>query len=330
MLMDIHKKLRNYHFEIARRIGPLEGEALIQYYEEIKEDVIRKKYDKYGIFRKFIEQLNDEIAQIKQKPKQKSREYDPFDVKRSGDGRVVLFGISNVGKSTLMNAITNTDVEVGNFLHTTRTALAGTCEIEEVKIQIVDVPGFLDFKEDWAISKQIIRVARTCDAIALVIDLSSDVRKQYDFLMNQMKNARLIMDGIPRYKIGIIATKGDLPRSKENYVTLQKITDFAIHPISSTNEESLEQLKMFLFQMMELIRIYTKAPSKKVDYSQPFVVPEGITVEELAEKIHKDFVESFQYAKIWGTSVEFDGKRVNLSHELHDKDIIEIFASKKI
>jgi len=327
--MDIHKKLRNYHFEIARRIGPLDGEALIQYYEEIKEDVIRKKYDKFGIFRKFIEQLDAEIAEIQKKPKQKSREYDPFDVKRSGDGRVVLFGISNVGKSTLMNAITNTDVETGNFLHTTRTALAGTCEIEEVKIQIVDVPGFLDFKADWAISKQILRVARTCDAIALVIDLSTDVKKQYDFLMNQLINARLIIEGIPRYKIGIVATKGDLPRSKENYAILQKITDYVIHPISSTNSESLEKLKKFLFQMMELIRVYTKAPLKKVDFSSPFVVPIGLTVEELASKIHKDFVAGFKYAKIWGTSVDFDGKRVNLTHELHDKDIIELFSSKK-
>ena len=327
--MDIHKKLRNYHFEIARRIGPLDGDALIQYYEEIKEDVIRKKYDKFGIFRKFIEQLDAEIAEIQKKPKQKSREYDPFDVKRSGDGRVVLFGISNVGKSTLMNAITNTDVETGNFLHTTRTALAGTCEIEEVKIQIVDVPGFLDFKADWAISKQILRVARTCDAIALVIDLSTDVKKQYDFLMNQLINARLIIEGIPRYKIGIVATKGDLPRSKENYAILQKITDYVIHPISSTNSESLEKLKKFLFQMMELIRVYTKAPLKKVDFSSPFVVPIGLTVEELASKIHKDFVAGFKYAKIWGTSVDFDGKRVNLTHELHDKDIIELFSSKK-
>lgn len=328
--MDIHKKLRNYHFEIARRIGPLDGEELIQYYEEIKEDVIRKKYDKFGIFQKFIRQIDDEIAEIKKKPKQKSREYDPFDVKRSGDGRVVLFGISNVGKSTLMNAITNTDVETGNFLHTTRAALAGTCEIEEVKIQIVDVPGFLDFKPDWAISKQILRVARTCDAIALVIDLSTDVKKQYEFLMKQLINAKLIIEGTPRYKMGVIATKGDLPRSKENFLTLQKITDFAIHPISSNNSESLEKLKKFLFQMMELIRVYTKAPLKKVDFTKPFVVPEGITVEELAGKIHKDFVTAFNYAKIWGTSVEFDGKRVNLSHELNDKDIVEIFTSKKI
>jgi ribosome-interacting GTPase 1 len=191
------------------------------------------------------------------------------------------------------------------------------------------VPGFLDFKPDWAISKQILRVARTCDAIALVIDLSTDVKKQYDFLMDQLVNARLIMDGTPRYKMGIIATKGDLPRSKENYVKLQKITDFAIHPISSTNAESLKKLKKFLFHMMELIRVYTKSPLKKVDYSAPFVVPVGLTVEELASKIHKDFVTRFKYAKVWGTSVDFDGKRVNLSHELHDKDIIELFSTKK-
>ncbi len=86
-----------------------------------------------------------------------------------------------------MNAITNTDVKTGNYLHTTRTALAGTCEYENLKIQIIDLPGFLDFKEDWTISKHIVRVARTCDAIPLVIDLSMDIDRQYDFLMEQLE-----------------------------------------------------------------------------------------------------------------------------------------------
>ena len=90
-----------------------------------------------------------------------------------------------------MNAITNTDVKVGAYLNTTRTALAGTCEYENVKIQLVDLPGFLDFKEDWSINKQIVRVARTCDAILMCIDLSEDITRQYKFLLEQLTNAKI-------------------------------------------------------------------------------------------------------------------------------------------
>jgi len=146
--MNNYRKFKWYRFNIARRIRILEGDELIQELEDIIDDIRAKKLDKIGMFRLQVRQLEDMIAETRFKPKQKSRQYDPFYIPRSGDGRIALFGVSNVGKSTLMNAVTNTEVKTGDYLHTTRTALAGTCDFNKLKIQIVDLPGFLDFKED--------------------------------------------------------------------------------------------------------------------------------------------------------------------------------------
>ena len=145
--MNINNKVRWYWFRVMRRIEFLEGEELVSELEGRIEDIQSKKLDKWGKFQRLIEHLNHLIAEAKSKPTQKARQYDAFYIPRSGDGRVALFGLSNVGKSTLMNAITNTDVKTSHFLHTTKTALAGTCEINNLKIQIIDVPGFLDFKD---------------------------------------------------------------------------------------------------------------------------------------------------------------------------------------
>ena len=321
-------KFKWYRFNVARKIRLFEGDELIKVLDDVIEDIKRKKLDKNGLFEIYIRQLEALKAETHYVPKQKSRQYDPFYIPRSGDGRIVLFGLSNVGKSTLMNAITNTDVKTGNYLHTTQTALAGTCEYKNVKIQIIDVPGFLDFKEEWVISKQIVRVARTCDAILLVIDLTLDVQKQWNFLLDQLKKSNLMEGEKSVYKIGIVATKGDLPNSKKNYQHLKSSTQYPIHPTAINNEESLIQLKDYLYSVLEVMRIYTKPPRKEANLETPFICPQGTTVGELAEKIHKDFLKHFRYAKIWGGSVDFPGQRVGMEHELVESDIVEITINR--
>ena len=327
--MSNHTKLRWYRFTIARKIRNLEGDQLISELEGIIEDIINKKLDKIGLFKLQIRELESMISETKSKPKTKGRQYDPFEIPYSGDGRITLFGISNVGKSTLMNAITNTDVKTGGYLHTTRTAHAGTLEYQNVKIQIIDVPGFLDFKEDWATSKQILRVARTSDAILMVIDLSMDIMRQYNFLVKQLEDARMIENGETTYKFGIIATKGDLPNTKEKYQELAEITELPICPISIKEEGSLEKLKKTMFNQLEIIRIYSKKPGTKPNLDNPLVLPEGATVVDIARKIHTSFVDSFRYARVTGSSAEFESQQVGIDHVLADEDIVELIVTKR-
>ncbi len=329
MSTNRYTKLKWYRFNIARRIRNLEGEELVAELEDIIEDIKEKKLDKLGVFKIQLRELENMIAELKEKPKAKGRQYDPFHIPSSGDGRIALFGLSNVGKSTLMNAITNTDVKTGAYLHTTREALAGTCEYEDLRIQIVDLPGFLDFKEDWNTSKQIVRVTRTSDAIMMVIDLSMDIDRQYHFLMKQLEDAKLIIDNETPYKIAIIATKGDLPNSKERYQELLNKTDLDVYPITIKSEDTLENLKEKLFEQLDVIRVYTKKPGGKADLAKPFVLPEESTVTDVTKRIHTSFLKHFRYGRVWGTSVEFEGQKVGLDHVLADKDVLEIIVSRK-
>lgn len=328
--MSKYGRIKWYRFKVANRIRLLEGKELIEALNETIEDIKTKQLDKNGLFKLLIQDLESliEETQNKLKKKQKIREYDPFEIPRSGHARIALFGMSNVGKSTLMNAITNTDVKTGNYLHTTRIAQAGTCELENIRLQIIDLPGFLDFNEDWLVNKQIIRVARTCDGIFLVIDLSMNIERQLNFLLEQLIKSKLYINGESIYKLGIIATKGDIHGSKEKFLLLQGLTDLPILPVSVNYQESLENLKRDLMDFLDIIRIYAKPPKSKLENAEPFILPKGASIRDMSEKVHKDFVKYFRYAKVWGKSVEYPGKQVGIDHELEDLDVVELVIDR--
>jgi len=49
--------------------------------------------------------------------------------------------------------------------------------------------------------------------------------------------------------------------------------------------------------VLEIIRVYTKAPGKKPDLNEPFTLPAGSTVQDAAESIHKDILANLKYAR---------------------------------
>ncbi|MGC9780363.1 MAG: TGS domain-containing protein [Candidatus Heimdallarchaeota archaeon] len=327
--MSRHNKYRFFLYKVANKLRHLEGEEFVAEVDAIIEEIQRKKLDNWGPYKQLISWLESKKDEVLAKPKAKGRQYDPFEIPMSGVGRIALFGLSNVGKSTLMNAITNTEVEVGNFLHTTTIGQAGACTYQGVTFQIVDLPGFLDFKEDWTISKQINRVARTSDAIVMVVDLTMSIDRQLEFLTEQLVESNILVDGKSEYKIAIIASKGDLPGSKETYQELLEKAKWDVYPTAYNNEESLEKLKLSLFELLKVMRVYTKPPGEKPNLSEPFVIRKGAKVSDVAEKIHTSFVKRFRYAKIWGPSSEFDGQQVGLEHILQDGDIIELVLHRQ-
>ncbi|MEM1678617.1 MAG: TGS domain-containing protein [Ignisphaera sp.] len=82
-----------------------------------------------------------------------------------------------------------------------------------------------------------------------------------------------------------------------------------------------------IFQTLKIIRIYTKPPTGKPSM-KPLILRKGATVFDVAKAIHKEFVEKFSYARIWGPSAKYPGQKVGLDHVVEDKDIVEINIRK--
>ncbi|MBW3004849.1 GTP-binding protein [Candidatus Woesearchaeota archaeon] len=95
--------------------------------------------------------------------------------------------------------------------------------------------------------------------------------------------------------------------------------------VSAEQGEGIPELKEAVFQKLNLMRLYMKEVGKNPDLEEPMIVRRGITIEGVCRNIHRDFVNKFKYAKIWGKSAKFPGQVFHrLDKVLEDGDIIEI------
>ena len=92
--------------------------------------------------------------------------------------------------------------------------------------------------------------------------------------------------------------------------------------VSVTRGRNLTAFIEKMYEMLNIIRVYTRAPGKEPDFTSPFVLPRESKLEDLGEKIHKDFKDRLKYARIWGTAV-YDGQMVQRDYVLQEGDVAE-------
>ena len=93
--------------------------------------------------------------------------------------------------------------------------------------------------------------------------------------------------------------------------------------VFATHGHNLEVLRRELYTLLDIVRVYTKAPGKKPDLTAPFTMPRGSTVVEVAATVHKDFATNLKFARIWGTE-KYDGQMVQRDYVVQEGDVIEL------
>lgn len=124
----------------------------------------------------------------------------------------------------------------------------------------------------------------------------------------------------------VIANKTDLPKTAKR---IEQLKDFAgeklkIFPASCKTMSGLEKIGFEIFEMLNIIRVYTKEPNKRLPSQKPFTIEKGSTILDLAKRIHSDFYEQFSYAKVWSKRLRFSPQKVGGSFILEDGDTVEI------
>jgi len=278
--------------------------------------------------------LRRKLSKLKEAPvkKEKAKHVDIFHIPRSGSGQIVLLGTPNCGKSSIVAALTNAKVNVADFPLATGAPVPGMVKFEDVQIQLVDMPPIT---ADHSAPGQV-GTYRNCDLIAVVIDLSADVSEQLQICLDFLESKNLLIDaetpaldehGNPLGKKNFcICTKSDLAEPN----AFQTLKQSSKHPFEfveiSTKTDALDKLPAIFFGLLKIIRIYAKKPGKKPDMDEPFTLPAGSNVMDMASAIHRELAENLRFARIWGTGV-YPGQNVQRNHVLNDKDIIELHFS---
>ncbi len=124
----------------------------------------------------------------------------------------------------------------------------------------------------------------------------------------------------------ILANKADHPMAAERLEQLKKVVgeDAKIVAVSCNTKAGLEKVGPEIFEMLDIIRVYTKDPSKRDASMRPFTIRKGSTIFDLAKRIHSDFYKQFSYAKVWSKRLRFSPQKVGGTFPLQDGDTVEI------
>ncbi|HYD03577.1 MAG TPA: GTP-binding protein [Alphaproteobacteria bacterium] len=167
---------------------------MVEYNSEIQEleaQIAKVKYNKSTQLAVGI--MKAKLAKLKEKQETRGsggKKMEGFDVRKSGDGTVVLIGFPSVGKSTLLNDLTNAASKTAAYAFTTLTVVPGTMLYNEAKIQVLDVPGIIQgAAAGVGRGREVLSVLRSADLAMVVIDVTAP--EHYDVLINEIRDAHL-------------------------------------------------------------------------------------------------------------------------------------------
>ncbi|HXW38012.1 MAG TPA: GTP-binding protein [Nitrososphaerales archaeon] len=138
--------------------------------EDLHKTQVNKKTEHHiGLLRAKLSKLKQEQEEQQSR---KSGSSLGFDVKKSGDGTVVLIGLPSVGKSTLLNRLTNAKSKVAAYQFTTLDVVPGVMDYKGARIQVLDLPGIIEGASSGkGLGKRVLAVARNADLILFVVDV---------------------------------------------------------------------------------------------------------------------------------------------------------------
>ena len=246
----------------------------------------------------FLAQLKKRLSNLKAQKSGKVSTKPKFSIKKEGAAQICIFGFTQSGKSTLMNALTNVKTKVAGHPYTTKEPVVGMMNYLDLRMQLVEIPSAFD--------QELFGLMRTSDLLVMLVDASSNPENQMEELSKILKENKLDDKKI------VIA------RNKSKVCLLNSIC------IDAKTRMGLDELENAIWEKLDLIRVYTKSPGKEKDLPA-LALKKNSTVKDVAKQIHKDFLKTFKFARVFNKT-KFSGQKVGLEYKLSDMDVVEIHA----
>jgi uncharacterized protein len=115
-------------------------------------------------------------------------------IEKAASAQVALVGMTNVGKSCLMNATTNSKVRVTPTPFSTHEPVPGIMSFKDVQFQIVEAPAVMEgAAEGKAGGNVTLGLARNADGVILMLDLGRDPVEQLELVLAELEKTRLLV-----------------------------------------------------------------------------------------------------------------------------------------
>jgi len=278
--------------------------------------------------------LRKRISKLKnasQSKKNLGKKESVYKIPKEGGGQVVIIGPANVGKSALLDTLTNANPEVADFPFTTWKPTPGMMPVHDIQIQLIDTPPL---NADH-VEPDFLDLLRRTELLLLMVDLQNGPLVQFEDSIALLEEHRIFSEKkSDQFEADtrtsflpflVLANKCDNEEAEETFEIFEELIegDWLMLPVSITSGRNLDEMKLKIVEILDVIRVYSKSPGKKADMTAPFVLKRGSTVEDFAAEVHQDFANQLKTAKVWG-KVVFDGQMVQRDFVLSDEDVVEL------
>ena len=241
---------------------------------------------------------------------------DSIAVRREGAAQIALVGPPNVGKSSLLQALSEIQIKTGDYPFTTLRPVPALTRIGGVLVQLVEIPGLIEgASEDRGGGRALLGVLRSVDAIIYCCRADADPAEL------EVVRTEIAAAGIEKPAF-LAATRADEADQGDVARLAAAFPDLEVLPVSIIDEDALEAFRAAAWRLTGLIRIRLRT-NGSVD-PEPVALEPGATVADVADWVHHDLAASFSGARVWGASARFDGQRVGRDHLVQDGDAVEI------
>ena len=190
MVTNLPAQAKKKWFEVTLTRNPEERSRLMQEFLSLVPK--HKGTDKMcAHVKRQISQLREEIERKKRTTKTgRAPSYFP---EKAGAAQVVVLGPTNVGRSSLLRAVTNATPQVAPYPFSTRSPVPGMLQYQDIQFQLVEAPPVVDgSSEGRAGGFQILSLARNADGIIVMVDLTEDPVDQYTMVAGELEKSRIL------------------------------------------------------------------------------------------------------------------------------------------
>jgi uncharacterized protein len=298
---------------IKRRLSGKEGSERIRELRFILGELPGYKNGPYADLRKWVQ---EQIEESRSRSRVVQR--DSIAVRREGAAQIALVGAPNAGKSSLLHALSDLQIKIGDYAFTTLRPVPALTRINGVLVQLVEIPGLIaGASQDRGGGRALLGVLRGADAIVFC----QDVQAPLDALADV--RAEVASAGIELPAI-LAATKMDEGQPDALARLQAAIPELPVIGVSAIDDDSLEAFKAAVWELTGLLRIYLHRDGRATD--EPIALQPGATVADVAAEIHQDVAAECRGGRVWGPSARFEGQLVGRDHVVHDGDAVEILT----
>ena len=298
---------------IKRRLVGKEGSERTRELRAILAELPDYRSGPYADIRKWV---NGEIEATRTRGRVLHR--DSLAVRREGAAQIAVVGPPNVGKSSLLQALSSVQIKTGDYAFTTTRPVPALTRIRGVLIQLVEIPGLiLGASEGRGGGRALLGVLRGADAMVLCHDASSPLERLRQ-LEAELESAAISLPAL------LAATRADEapPGAVDRLAAANP--ELEVVAVSALDDASLETFREAVWRLTGLIRIFLHH-RREVD-EEPIALHPPATVADVARAIHHDLERRCRGGRVWGSSARFPGQQVGLTHAVTDDDTVEILT----